>query len=192
MKKLYMNSALSLILAALLLALGIVLLPPVTSLGTVILPAFVAALLLLYLIFWLFPAMRRSVGTVRALTMVEFAILALIAIGLVFVQLQIFRQFSVCQIIGIALWLRGCTGVFRGYFIRTASGRHRFPITMLALSVVFVTFGTYLLAKPIFSDETVVYALAVFSIVLALALLVYTLAYAKAPTKKQKKTASKK
>lgn len=186
MKKVLTNMVVDIILAVLLLALGIVMLPPVTDFGSEVLDIIVAILLVLYLAFFLFDRMVKSRGTVRVLTMVEFALIALIAIGLVFKKLEILNVGTTCQIIGLVIWLRGVTGAFRGYIVSTAEGKRRFTILMFALSILMVSFGAYLFAKPLFSDETIIYIMAVSIIVGAVALLIFALAYARRPAKHKK------
>lgn len=185
MKKLYSNMIFDLVVAALLLALGIVLLPPVTDLGSKILSVIVAVLLVCYLVFWLFERLIHSRGAIQILTLVEFVLIALIALGLIFKQFNIIKIDSVCQIIGAVFWLRGCTGAFRGYFVHTAKAQHRFPILMFVLSLTFITFGAVLVANPFFTNETVVYILAILCILLAVALLLYALLCCRHPAKKK-------
>ncbi len=186
MKKVLTNMVVDIILAVLLLALGIVMLPAVTSFGSIVLDVIVAILLVLYLAFFLFDRMVKSRGTVRVLTMIEFALIALIAIGLVFKQLKILNLGTTCQIVGVVIWLRGITGTFRGYIVSTAEGKRRFTILMFALSVLMVTAGAYLFAKPLFTDENIIYILAVSLIIGAVVLLIYALAYARRPAKRSK------
>jgi hypothetical protein len=186
MKKYLSNMIVDIVLAVILLAVGIVLLPPVTNLGQTILNIFVAIGLVLYLVFFLFDRMMKDRGTLRILTMVEFALIVLVAIGLVFKQFNVLNLGSTCQILGFVIWLRGVNGSFRGYIVSSGTAKRKFTMLMFALSVVMVSFGAYIFAKPPFSDKTVIYILAIAFIVAAIALLIFALAYAKRPARRSK------
>ena len=192
MKKLTNNMIVGIILSILLLTLGILLLPQVTDLGTRVLSIVAAVLLILYLIFFLFDRLTHSGGTVRILTAIEFTLLALIALGLIFAQFRIFKSFSVCQILAIAIWLRGCTWAMRGYLVSSPEARRRFPMLLFVAAIAMITFGAYLYAKPFITDPQLVYALAALCSVAAVALFVYALAYGERPKKKAAKKPSAK
>lgn len=183
MKNLHKNYVFDFILAALLLALGIVLLPPF-GIGQRVLDIFVAIGLLAYLALYLFGRLRRTRGTSLVLTAIEFFVILLIAVGLVLKQLQIFSLGETCQILGVVIWLRGIVSLLSHYFTSYQTQRKKRSLLFFLLYLVLVTLGTYLFAKPLFTNETVLWILSIALIVAALCFVALAILYLPARGKK--------
>ena len=133
----------------------------VTDLGTKILNVVLFVLLMVYLFAFLLYRMLHSSGRVQVVNILEFFILMIIAFGLIIPDFaSILQMREVSQIVGCALWLRGVSGLVRGYCVNR-EGKKYFPFWMFAIHIVLVTLGTYLYAKPIVRNDTVVMILAI-------------------------------
>lgn len=183
MKNLHKNYVFDFILAALLLALGIVMLPPF-GIGQKILDVIVAIGLVVYLALYLFGRLRRTRGTALILTAIEFFVILLIAVGLVLKQLQIFAIGETCQIIGVVIWLRGIVSLLSHYFTSYQTQRKKRSLLFFLLSLALVTLGTYLFAKPLFTNETVLWIVSIALIVAALCFVALAILYLPARKKK--------
>ena len=90
------------------------------------------------------------------LTIVEFSLLSLIALGCVFSQFNIINISGACQIFALALWTRGCVEIFRAYYYR-ADSKEVYPVWYLALAIAMVSGGAYCFAKPIIQDVAILW-----------------------------------
>ena len=176
MKKLYKNFIFDIIIAAVFLALGVVLLP-IFEIGKAVLDFTVAALLCLYLGFYLRGKFRGGAVYI-SLTAVEFTVIALIAIGLVLKQLAIISIGSTCQIIGLVMWLRGVCCLIKGYFVSSAEARKKYSLLMFFGYIILVTAGAYLFARPLFSDETLIWIICISSFAVAALFIALSIIYA--------------
>ncbi len=176
MKDFYENHVVDLVLSIIFLALGILLLP-VFSLGEVILDVALAAALLIYLFTFLVKRLSTAKSTVLVLTVIEFTVILLIAIGLVLKQFNIFNIAQSCQIVGVVIWLRSVVSLVKGYFVSTADGRRAYPLVTFLLYIGLVTLGTWLFAAPIFTDTTLALILCILSFVLFALFTVFTILF---------------
>ncbi len=110
-------------------------------------------------------ASREGVASVRVLVIVEIAVLSLIAVGCVLKQLSIIKVGTAAEVLGVAVWLRGTVLAFRAYFCKSHTVFH------LALAVALITVGTVLVVRPIFSDGTLRWVIAVSVLVFGITLL---------------------
>lgn len=161
--------------------------------GKQIINILIAALIICYLAFYLFKKIKGSgKRVIKVLTIVEFALLAIIALGCIFSQFKIINVNGACQIFALALWTRGCVEIFRAYFYR-ADSKEVYPVWYLALSIAMVTFGAYCFAKPFIQDIVILW---IFVVSLALiGVLLLTLGITNLQKKKKEspsKTNSKK
>lgn len=142
------------------------------SWGTSIINIIICAFILMYLFFFLLKKItKKSNGTIKALTIIEFVILALIAVGCVLQQFKIINIGGACSILGLALWCRGTTEVFRAYY-HQKEGNDKYPIWWLCISIVFLTLGVYLFANPIFQDIHLLWAFDILLVMIAATLIV--------------------
>ena len=164
------------------LIFGILLLPfwgsiwnecPWKSWGTDLVMLFMAIVIGLYLFMFLIKKINRYRGVVQVLTIIEFVLLALIALGLVFSQFNILaipKQPSV--ILGLALYCRGVIEIFRAYYYHH-SMKTIYPVWWLVVAILFVTFGVYLMIKPLVQLTLIVWLLAISVIVIGIFLITY-------------------
>ncbi|MBQ8163552.1 MAG: hypothetical protein IJZ93_04205 [Clostridia bacterium] len=126
----------------------------------------VAFAIALYLIFYLAKKIKSSPNqTILILTIIEFILLMVIALGSVLSQFDILKIQGPGQIIALALWLRGVVEIVRAYFYRREISE-TYPIWQLVIAIAMVTLGTYLFAKPFISTEVLQWILC--SIILVL------------------------
>lgn len=164
------------------LIFGILLLPfwgsiwnecPWKSWGTDLVMLFMALVIGLYLFMFLIKKINRYRGVVQVLTIIEFVLLTLIALGLVFSQFNILaipKQPSV--ILGLALYCRGVIEIFRAYYYHH-SMKTIYPVWWLVVAILFVTFGVYLMVKPLVQLTLIVWLLAISVIVIGIFLITY-------------------
>ena len=86
---------------------------PWKNLGSFVVSYIIAFIIIIYLVLYLFNRIKKSVGTIRLLTIIEFVLLAVIAVGLIVSRLQIFNITNPSVILGIALYVRGVIEIFR-------------------------------------------------------------------------------
>ena len=177
----YRNFIVDIILAVLALGLGILMLPPF-GIGQTMVDILLAITLVAYLVLYLFDKLRHSKGTTFLLSFIEFVLIALLVLGLILEQFDIFNIGGVCRTVGLVMWLHGSFSVIILYttLANVRSGKYNLPkflIWLLALSV-----GVFLFANPIFSDLIINWAIC---IVLFIATVIFAaLAILFAPNKK--------
>ena len=133
--------------------------------GNQILDILIAVVIICYLVLFLAKKIKSSgKSVIRVLTIVEFAILSIIALGCIFTQLEVIKIQGACQIFALALWTRGCVEIFRAYYYRSNSNEV-YPVWYLAISIAMVSFGSYCFAKPFIQDVVILW---IFVAILAL------------------------
>ena len=86
-------------------------------------------------------------STLKIISVIEIAILCLLAIGCVLQQFNVFSFFGPCFVFGLALWHRGFFNIVKGYLSRRTKKAP--SLWMIIFSVVMVTAGAILMVKPI-------------------------------------------
>ena len=125
-----------------------------------------AVLLMIYLFGFVIKKVTKSKGTIQVLTIIEFVLLALIALGLIFSQLNVLNvPNQPSKIIGIALYIRGFIEIFRAYYYRQNS-TYTYPVWWLFIAILFITFGVYL-----FLNSTITILMLLWALVIVLVLL---------------------
>lgn len=141
--------------------------------GKQLINVLIAACLILYLANYLFPKLlNRGSGPIHVLRIVEFVLLALIALGCLLSQFAILSVGGACNILGVCLLCRGVVEIFRAYYHQRDS-KATYPLWWLVVAIVMVIFGTYLFVKPLFTDTHLLWVLAVLLLAYGLFLLVY-------------------
>ncbi len=181
------DKVLCFVLAVLAIAVGVVLLPAVTSWGTTMLNWVIAAGLVAYSFAYLLGVAKRSGGKIKLLTIIEMVVMLLIAVGLVLAQFKIFAVSEICQIVGLALALRGIVCMFKAYYYQFDS-KAKYPLFSFILNLVVLILGVYIFAKPFVSNSQLVIALAVVCFVLALVLIIYAITLISADNKGKSKS----
>ena len=165
MKKLLQNNILCVIVGSISILAAIIFAPiwnwwtncPWGTWGTQIIDVLVATLIVLYLALFLFKKIKRaSKQAIKVLTIVEFALLALIALGCIFRQFNIIQVSEASQIFALALWTRGAVELFRAYYYRSDT-KEVYPVWYLGVSIAMVTLGTYFFARPLIKDIAVLW-----------------------------------
>ena len=122
----------------------------------------VAVSLALYcLCFVLKKILTKSNGVVKVLTIIEFVLLMLVAIGSVLSQFNVIKVSGVGQILGLALWLRGVVEIFRAYYYQRSHGETKYPVWQLAIAIALVTLGVYFAVSNVLSDKLVLWIITV-------------------------------
>jgi uncharacterized membrane protein len=165
MKKLLQNNVLCVIVGSISVLAAIIFAPiwnwwtncPWGTWGTQIIDILVATLIVLYLALFLFKKIKRATKqAIKVLTIVEFALLALIALGCIFRQFNIIQVNEASQIFALALWTRGSVELFRAYYYRSDT-KEVYPVWYLGVSIAMVTLGTYFFARPLIKDIAVLW-----------------------------------
>lgn len=147
------------IVAGTILFLGAILLAPFwqsTSVpfkdwGAMIVNITMGVALALYLIFYLAKKLLiASNSKIQLLTIIEFIVLTVIALGCFLAQFNILRITQPCMILGIALWARGAIEIVRAYLYR-GTADSKYPAWLLVVAIAMVTIGTYIIAAPFFT-----------------------------------------
>ena len=140
--------------------------------GMQILNILIAIVIVCYLALFLFKKIKGSgKRVIKVLTIVEFALLSLIALGCVFSQFKIINISGACQIFALALWTIGCVELFRAYYYRSDT-KEVYPVWYLGLSIVMVSFGAYCFARPFIQDIVILWIFVAMLAILGLLLLV--------------------
>lgn len=160
--------------------------------GKLIINLIIALFLSLYLFGFLLQKMLRTSGsTMKVLVIIEFVLLLLVDLYLILgqwiPQLNIVPVNGACATTGLALWIRGCVEVFRGYFHQRDSKSY-YPIWWLVVSLAFVSVGMWMMVSPFISDEVILWIFVCLLFVLG----VFGIAYGIYAKPKSKKVASKK
>ncbi len=124
---------------------------PFSNWGASIVNITMGAVLLMYLIFYLAKKLlNASNPKIQLLTIIEFIVLTIIALGCFLAQFNILRITQPCLILGIALWSRGAIEIVRAYLYRGATDS-KYPAWLLVVAIAMVTFGAYIIAAPFFT-----------------------------------------
>lgn len=164
MKKIVKNYTACLVLGPIFILAAIIFAPiwnwwdscPWKDWGMQIVNLLIAACIILYLSFYLAKKLTYGKRVIKVLTIVEFALLSLIALGCIFSQFKIINVRGACQVFGLALWTRGAIELFRAYYHR-ADSKEYYPVWYLAISIAMVTFGTWCFAKPFVQDIVILW-----------------------------------
>lgn len=165
MKKVVKNPTACIILGVLSILMAIIFAPiwdfwdgcPWKTWGKQIINILIALCIVCYLIFYLAKKVKGpGKRAIKVLTIVEFAIFSLIALGCIFSQFKVINVQGACQIFGLALWTRGVIEIFRAYYYRSDS-KEVYPLWYLAVSIALVSFGVYCFAKPFIQDIVILW-----------------------------------
>ena len=182
MNKLYKNFWFDLCSAIAALIIGIVMLPTF-GISSNVLDILLAITLAAYLAIFLFGKLRATKGAMFVLTIIEFVLIAVIAVGLVFQQFKLISISSVCQTIGIVLWLRGVVMALGMYFSALSDKKPQSNIPRFVLALVLISGGALLVASPIVADGILEWVLSISFFVYAA--IFFFLAFIFAPRKEK-------
>lgn len=144
----------------------------------------IAVLIFIYLFGYLIKKTGKEGNEViRTLSIIEFIVISIIALGCVLSQFRIIVIGGPCQIVGAIMWARGVIEVLRAYYFRGSSAKY--PVGLVLIDIALITFGTYLYLRPIFSEYHIQWGIVVFLVALAV---IFTYAgIVTRPDKKRKK-----
>lgn len=179
----YRNYIFDIVICALATVLGIVMLPPF-GIGQQVLNLLLAVSLAAYLAIHLFGKLQRTKGATFILTLVEFSVVCIIIIGLVFQQLRVFNIVGVCRTLGVVLWLRGIVSITVMYINLGTLKSARYNLPKFALYLLLITAGVYLFANPLITDYVFNWILCVIMLLTGVIFAFLTFIYA--PSKKKK------
>ena len=134
-----------------------------------ILHLLVAVVLVIYIIFTLFPLLWRYRGIPRLFVLVEVALLILTVVALVFAQINVpfFSTLQVCSVVGLAIWLRGAVEIVRAYVLKGVDGVKKTPLWALCLLILLCALGVWQMANPTIEDKHFLFVIAAVSVVMA-------------------------
>lgn len=157
---------------------------PWATWGRQIIDLIIAAFLFIYLFGYLIRKLTRGSGVVNMLTVIEFTLLTLIALGCILSQFRVLNISGACTVLGFCLWCRGVVEIFRAYYYQRG-GNTRYPVWWLCVAIAMVSFGMYCIARPLFSDVTVLWIFVV--ALLIVGILTITVGVLSKPKSKSKK-----
>jgi len=151
------------------------------SWGAKVIDLLIAALIIFYLVAYLSKKVARGGnGVIKILTIVEFVLLSLIALGCILSQFKVFNFGGPCEIVGLIMWVRGAIEIYRAYYFKGTSTKY--PAWLVAVAIGLVTFGTYLYVKPLFTAKHLQWVLAAVMLIIMIFFI-----YAAVVTKPEKK-----
>lgn len=146
---------------------------PWSDWGSKIIQLIIAAFLLLYIFGYLLKKVTKGGnGVIKVLTIIEFVLLLLIALGCVLSQFKVINISGACVIFGLCLWCRGTIEIFRAYYYQRGNTT-KYPLWWLCIAIALVSFGMYCIAKPLFSDMVILWIFVFLLLVLGILLIVY-------------------
>ena len=160
MNRFYKNFVVDIIIAVTLTVFGIVMLP-VFGIGSVILDVFVCAALIAYLVLFRLDKLKKAKGVIFILTATEFALVGLIAIGLVLKQFELIKIDGVCSTVGLILWLRGVTDAVSHYIAVTGARRGKRNVPQFILDLLLISVGVLMVSRKIISDNVLNWSICV-------------------------------
>lgn len=168
MLTLYKNYIFDIVVALIALALAIVMLP-VFGISEIFIDIMLALALGVYLVFFLFDKLRHSKGTVFVLTIIEFIVIAIIAIGLVFQQFNIIVRLSaVCQTVGLVIWMRGVVMALSLYLASLSAKKPTRNLVKFIIDILLISVGAALSMGTFIPDEAIEWVICVALFIAAL------------------------
>lgn len=180
MKKLLKNNTLCILVGAVSILAALLFAPiwnwwekcPWRTWGSTIVNLLVAALIICYLAMYLFKQIKKATKQViKVLTIVEFSLLALIALGCIFRQFNVINVGEASQIFALALWTRGTVELFRAYYYR-ADTKEVYPVWYLGVSIAMVTLGAAFFIRPLIKNIVILWLFVICLFTFGLLLLV--------------------
>ena len=198
MKKVVKNPVSCIVLGIISLVMALLFAPiwdfwescPWRTWGKQIINILIAICIICYLVLYLAKKVKGPAKrAIKVLTIVEFAVLSLIALGCVFSQFKVINVQGACQIFGLALWTRGAIEIFRAYYYRSDS-KEVYPVWYLAISIALVSLGVWCFAKPFIQDIVILWIFV--SILFVSGVLLLALGISNSKKKKSTKKSEKK
>jgi len=139
--------------------------------GEDLLNVIIAIFLITYILLFLVKKLKNQTKTViLVLTLTELVLISLIALGLILSQFRIINIGGACKTLGFVLWIRGTVEVFNAYFYK-GSEKTKYPLYMVPISILLITFGTYCFVKPFIKDIVILWLFVMILLILSILLI---------------------
>ena len=185
MKKIYTNFIVDIVIAAVALAIGIIMLPPI-GIGEKLLEIFMALSIGCFMLPYQILKMQRNFGTIFIITFVETCITVLIILDLIVGQFNVLNvNFEVCRVIGLAVWIRSFCSLLCTYVGGFTRRRRNLALPLFIFGILSISVASVALATSILSNTFLTWTLCIIFILLGLAFGGLALLYA--PIKPKKK-----
>lgn len=173
MKKELVKSILLFIFSAVMLIIGIIILPEITNFGEDILLIVLGCLILLYVYGYLLSKVAIKVkGIPLILTLIEMITLTFVAIVTIantWVTIGGFQQGSV--VIGTCFWIRGIIESCRIYYYQKEEIK-RYPLYKVVINLLLITLGAFLFVGEFMYNYELLYVLCLTFIVLSVSAII--------------------
>lgn len=129
-----------------------------------------AVVLLMYVIFALFPLVARYRGTLQVFEIGEVALLLLTVVGQTCQQwfdVPVLSRLAVCSVFGLAFWARGVVEIVHAYLTHGTESKKKIPLWGLCLYILLCAFGIWQVAKPSIQDKYFLWCIFAVSVVVA-------------------------
>jgi membrane protein len=167
-KKELVKSILLFIFSAIMLTIGIIILPEITDFGENILLIVLGCLILLYVYgYLLFKVATKVKGIPLILTLIEMITLTFVAIltmANTWITIGEFNQGSV--VIGTCFWIRGIIESCRVYYYQKEEVK-KYSIYKVIVNLLFITLGAFLFVGEFIYNYELLYVLCLTFIVLS-------------------------
>lgn len=124
--------------------------------GMTIIDIIIAAIIVAYLVGYLWKKAVSSNGIVKVLTIIEFVALSIIALGCIFTQFDVIPIQGACKIFGLVLWCRGVVELLRAFYLSRVT-TYKYSSAWFFVAVAMVSFGVYCFAKPFIQDTVILW-----------------------------------
>ena len=196
MQKLIKNWIFTLIVCILLSVLSVLMFLDGAGVGDLyigkgIIHILTAVVLLLYVIFALFPLVPRYThGGVRAFLILEIAVLLVTVVAQMFnaaFTIPFFSTMQACSVVGLALWLHSSMHLIRAYIIKGLKDHKQVPLWLFCAYIVAGSLGVWQIVDPLIDNKYFIFAIGGLALVFAVIFAVFTVQNHKALPKKSKK-----
>ncbi len=129
--------------------------------GYSILNIIIAFILLLYLFLFLIKKVNaKSNKVIKMLTIIEFVLFMVIAVGLILSQFNIVPINEPSHILGLALWVRGAIEIFDAYYYDKNSEK-KYSIFRLIFALILVSVGVFFIARNTITRRLILWILTI-------------------------------
>ena len=149
---------------------------------------FVKIVIAVVLMFYLFGYLIKKVASAniaveKVLTVIEFVILFLIALGCIISQFVVF-SFDISIILALAFWMRGTVEIVRAYYYNGTGDKY--PIYKVIISILLVTLGGIIIASKFISTKMAIWVAT--GVAFIFSLIIFILGFYKNPKTRKNKS----
>lgn len=171
MNKKKILSIICFIFAALFIAVGIIMLPNVSTWGSTILLYVLAALILGYVCFYLINKVKKYHGNKQILVVVEMVLDLVLVLSLVFNEFVTFLSIKEgFKVIGVVIWIHSAFAIMESYFSKKEE-TNKFSFPVLLFEIFLLTISIFIFIKPLLSNYELIIAIILLSFAVAIALI---------------------